>query len=301
MKFKIRYADQLVGLFVLVALLSLVTLLFLLGRTQRWFSRNYTYVSYAESASGISQNMQVHCRGIPIGNVKSFQLTGDNKVEVFFTIQDEYQNRIKQGSLVEVLVNPIGLGSQFILYPGLGAEDLEEFALVPMVDSPEGKDYIARGMASKPAYEDSITVLLAKAQAVLDDLDQALKLGVDEEAVTSLGRIIVNVRTLTSNLASDMADPRGIRRILNGEGDTIRSLEASMVSLAGTLDHVEKATAYIPREMPQIINLLTEARTALQAAEDVLIALRNNPLLKGGIPEHAEIDASGTNPRNITF
>jgi phospholipid/cholesterol/gamma-HCH transport system substrate-binding protein len=53
--------------------------------------------------------------------------------------------------------------------------------------------------------------------------------------------------------------------------------------------------------MPQINQLLSEARNALQAADDVLVALRNNPLLRNGIPEHAEIDSSGNNPRNLAF
>jgi phospholipid/cholesterol/gamma-HCH transport system substrate-binding protein len=98
-----------------------------------------------------------------------------------------------------------------------------------------------------------------------------------------------------------MASPTGVRSILNGDSDTIRALEASLISLSGTLDSVDKAVYYIPREMPQIVNLLTEARTAVQSASDVLIALKNNPLLRNGIPEHAEIDSSGTNPRNIQF
>jgi len=297
MKFKMRYADQIVGFFIIIALLSLITVIFMLGRAQRWFSRNYYYKTYAESAAGLSRNMAVSYRGFAIGNVKSYDLTDDNRVEVIFTIQDKYKNRVVEGSLAELLVSPIGLGTQFNLYPGLGNEELDEFSLVPMRSSDLGKEYLDRGIAYIPPHEDSIAVLMNLATTVLDDLHntlEAVQMGLAGNDVSGLGAIVSNIQAITADLAS----PNGIMKILSGEGDSINSLEASLVSLAGTLDHVEKSTSTLPREIPP---LLAEARIALQAAQDVLIALRNNPLLRNGIPEHAEIDSSGTNPRNITF
>ena len=296
MKFKIRYAEQIVGLLVIIALVSLIVVIFMLGRTQRWFSRNYTYKTYAAGASGISRNMAVTCRGIGIGNVKSFRLTDDNQVEVFFTIHDEFYDRAKEGSLVEVVVSPIGFGSQFIFYPGNG-DALKEGAVVPMRDSPEGRIYIANGLAHIPPHEDPIADLLEQVSNILDGLN--VQSG--EIATNSLGYTLLNIEKLTRNLAADMADPNGIRRILNGDSDAINAIELALFSLAGTLDSVDKAMGFIPREMPQIINLLSEARSAVQSANDVLIALKNNPLLRNGIPDHAAIDSSGTNPRNIRF
>jgi phospholipid/cholesterol/gamma-HCH transport system substrate-binding protein len=297
MKFKMRYADQIVGFFIIIALLSLITVILMLGRAQRWFSRNYYYKTYAESAAGLSRNMAVSYRGFAIGNVKSYDLTDDNRVEVIFTIQDKYKNRVLEGSLAEVLVSPIGLGNQFILYPGLGSEELDEFGLVPMRTSDLGKDYLARGIAYIPPHEDSIAVLMNLATTVMDDLHntlEAVQMGLAGNEVSGLGAIINNIKNITADLSS----PNGIMKILSGEGDSIDSLEATLVSLAGIMDHIEKSTASLPQEVPY---LLTEARTALQSAQDVLTALRNNPLLRNGIPEHAEIDSSGTNPRNITF
>ena len=303
MKFKIRYAEQLVGLLIIIALVSLIFVLFMLGKTQRWFSKDYTYKTYAAGAMGLSRNMPVTCRGIAIGNVKSFTLTEDNRVEVIFTIQDQYNDRAKEGSLVEVLVSPIGLSGQFIFYPGNGGL-LHENAVVPMRDSPEAKAYIASGLAYIPAQEDPIADLLDQAEAMLQmivDLFTDLTTRPDSRADTALGQTIVNLEQLTKNLADDMANPNGIRGVLNGDSETLHALESSLVSLSGTLDSVDKAVYYIPREMPQILNLVSEARTAVQAAEDVLVALKNNPLLRNGIPEHAEIDSSGANPRNIKF
>ena len=303
MKFKIRHSEQIVGALIVVALVSLVFVIFMLGRAQRWFSRDYSYKTYAEGASGLARNMAVTCRGIVIGNVKSFRLTADNRVEVFFIIHDEYNDRAKEGSLVEVVVSPIGFGNQFIFYPGNGKQ-LEEDTIIPMRDSPEAREYLARGMAYIPGQEDPIAALLAQANEMIDlimEVVEGLAAKPNQNSTTALGQALVNLEQLTGNLAADMANPNGIRKILNGDSDAMNALEATLVSLSGTMDSIDKALVYIPREMPQIINLLSEARTAVSTAEDVLIALRNNPLLRNGIPEHAEIDSSGTNPRNIRF
>jgi phospholipid/cholesterol/gamma-HCH transport system substrate-binding protein len=40
-------------------------------------------------------------------------------------------------------------------------------------------------------------------------------------------------------------------------------------------------------EMPKISAMLNETRTAIQQAQDVLEGVKNNPLIRGGVPERA--------------
>ncbi|MDR2142870.1 MAG: MlaD family protein [Treponema sp.] len=321
MKFKIRFADQIVGFFIVVALASLVVVIFLLGSRQRWFSRDYVYRTYASSASGLSENMSVLLKGMQVGNVKSFRLTEDDKVEVIFTIYDQYNNRVKEGSLIQILISPIGLGNQFVFHPGLGTEQLNENDLIPTSRSEEGRDLIERGLGFIPSQSDTIAIMMDKANTILDDVITALdelNLAIAGSDASVLGRTFRGVEKTVSGLPAELeeiekitrdismitgelAGPKGVSSMLDGTGTIITDLERSVQSLSGILSDVKQSTAYLPREMPQIINLLTSVRTTLQTAEDVLIALRNNPLLRNGIPEHMETDTSGTNPRDIRF
>jgi phospholipid/cholesterol/gamma-HCH transport system substrate-binding protein len=328
MKFRIRFADQIVGLFIIVALASLVLVIFLLGSRQRWFSRDYFYKTYASSASGLSENMSVLLKGMQVGNVKSFRLTEDDRVEVIFTIYDQYNNRVKEGSLIQILISPIGLGNQFVFHPGLGTEQLSENDLVPSSRSEEGRALIERGLGFIPSQSDTIAIMMDKANTILDGLNTTIaevNLAMAGGDASVLGRTLNNVerttsdlQRTTSNLPDEMAEiekitrdisaitgqlsgPEGVGVVLDGTGAIIADLEESVQSLSGILSDVKQTTAYLPREMPQIINLLTEVRTTLQTAEEVLIALRNNPLLRNGVPEHMEMDTSGTNPRDIRF
>jgi phospholipid/cholesterol/gamma-HCH transport system substrate-binding protein len=72
-------------------------------------------------------------------------------------------------------------------------------------------------------------------------------------------------------------------------------------AVAGTLQNIEKMSAFLPREMPQLEGMLFEIRATLKSAEDVLTGLSNNPLLKNGIPEKVETQSSGTSPRDLEF
>jgi phospholipid/cholesterol/gamma-HCH transport system substrate-binding protein len=128
MKFSIRFADQIVGTLVVVALAILVVVIFMIGKTQRWFKQDLQYYTYVESATGLSKNMPITYKGFNIGYVKEFALADDiekNKkdvVRVDFIILDEQTERIKDGSLVEFKASPVPglLPSSFVLHPGKG-------------------------------------------------------------------------------------------------------------------------------------------------------------------------------------
>ncbi|MDR2110440.1 MAG: MlaD family protein [Spirochaetaceae bacterium] len=334
MKFKIRFADQIVGLFIIAALTSIVFVIFMIGSKQRWFAKDYIYKTYFDSAVGLSANMAVQYRGFTIGNVQSFDLTADDRVEVLFSIYDTYNNRVMEGSLVEIMVSPIGLGNQFLFYPGLGLTPLEEGGFIPNAHSPEGRRYIHSGLARITTQDDSITLFISRANTLLEEINAAVA-GTDE---TSLGRTIGGVeetvaganslvQDLNNNLLRDLnralpailaeteqviadlkvvstelANPDSlVLTTLDTGGPVFTNLEASLKAITGTLQSLEKTAAYLPAEMPQVAGLIVELRELLRTGEDVLIALRNNPLLRKGVPERGRTQTGGTSPRNIEF
>jgi phospholipid/cholesterol/gamma-HCH transport system substrate-binding protein len=352
MKLTIRFADQIVGLFVIIALGALVFAIFMLGSSQRWFAKDYYFVTYFDSAAGLSNNMAVQYKGFTIGRVKSFDLTDDDKVEVRFYIFDTYISRVHTGSLVEMVVGPIAvLGNQFLFHPGLGQDGLEEGELIPSVNSSEGKAIQRNGLASIPARDDSISLILSRAGTLLENVNQILDqvegafegtdttvlgrtLGDVEKAVAgvqeiaagipgtlesttgsitgtlesvseSLNGMLADLRPILVNLetfSEMLVSPEGtVSSVLDVEGPVYANLVSSLESVSGTLKNLERTSAYLPLQMPQIAATVSELRTTLDKAQDVLIALTNNPLLKNGIPPRVETEPTGTSLRDIDF
>ena len=204
MKFKIRFADQIVGLFIILSIVCIVFVIITLGHSNRWFSRDLSYYTVLPSAGGLSNNMPVQYRGFTIGNVTDFYLNEDDDVEVVFLIFEEYNDRVRQGSMVQMIESPIGLGSQFQFHPGRGIA-LNDGAFIPVVESREALDYIRRGLADEPRHEDSISVILSRVNTTLYEINnvlayinEAIGPGTDE---TEIGRMIGSLNSLLSVIA----------------------------------------------------------------------------------------------------
>ena len=337
MKLMIRFADKIVGGLIILAIGVLIFVVFMLGSGQRWFSRDYVFKSYFNSGSGLSINMAVQYKGFTIGNVKSIRLAEDDRVEVQFTIFDTYIDRVKYGSLVEVISSPIGIGGGFMFYPGLGDYLLQEGDTIYAVNSSEGKRFLAQGLASRPDQDDNINIiiqrvgtLLGTLNVVFADIQDALAGSDDTSLGRTLGELegaVAGVRVLAENLSYDaeyaiynlldqigpildnvksltfeLSDPDGtVMTILDSDGEVYSSLAESLAAISGTLRNLEKTTDFIPPQMPQIVVMLNNLHGTLKAAEDVLIALTNNPLLKGGVPVHVETRAGGAHSRDTEF
>jgi phospholipid/cholesterol/gamma-HCH transport system substrate-binding protein len=339
MKFSIRFADQIVGALIILALGMLIFVIFMLGSSQRWFSDDYYYISYFPTASGLSQNMAVQYKGFTIGYVKSIRLSEDDQVEVRFTIFDTYIDRVRQGSIVEVLISPIGGlgGSQFIFYPGTGTELLPEGETIPSAGSAEGRRLLAVGLAQRPERDDNINNIvnsvgntLETLNSLLTDVQEAIS-GTDKTSLgrtmggveaaaaglqvmaeklptdfeDNLGSLMAQLRPVLANLqefTDRVADPDGsISAILDSEGDVYRDLSKSLDSLSGTLRNLEQTTDFIPSQLPQVAVVINDLHMALQTFEDVLVSLTNNPLLKQGVPERKETKAGGARTRDLEF
>ena len=318
MKLAVRSADKIVGVSVVLAAAVLVFVIFLIGTNHRWFSRDYAFATFLDSATGVAINMAVQHRGFTIGQVRSVRLTEDDRVEVGFVIFDTFIDRARAGSLVEVIVSPVGLGSQFLFLPGLGADALPEGSVIPLVGTPEAALLTATGLTAPRAEEDGIMVIIERAAYLLLTLNEAL--GGTEE--TAIGRTVLNIEGAAAGIRAGAeglaalepaleniraiteaaAAPGGtVMAMLDGEGDFYRALAESLLALSGTLRSVETVAAYVPDRLPQITAILMDVQTVLRGAEDVLVALANNPLLRRGVPPRPEAGPGGALARELEF
>ena len=340
MKFKIRFADQIVGFFIILSLVSVLFVIVMLGRSQRWFAKDSSFTTILPTAGGLSKNMAVQYRGFTIGNVKNFYLTDTDDVEVVFSIQEQYTDRVKQGSLVEMMISPVGLGNQFLFHAGKG-EVLAEGSFVAAVGSSEAKDLIRQGLAEEPRHDDSISLMMNRASSIMDEINRTL-IQVNEAigpgtSNTEIGKIVGSIqKTLagaetlprTVNQTADEAiktinglqaelvpilaningitaqvnDPNSLLfKVLDTNSDVYTNLVKSLTSVSSILDNLDKTSAFIPGQLPQLAGLIADLRVTMKSAEDVLVALTNNPLLRGGIPQKPETQSGGTRPRDIAF
>jgi phospholipid/cholesterol/gamma-HCH transport system substrate-binding protein len=229
MKFRIRFAHQVVGVFILVAVAFVVAILVLMGVNQRWFAKNYYYESEFDSAGGLSVGMAVNFRGFEIGRVTNISLSEENRVEVDFYIQDTYVDRVYRNSVLQLTSSPIGLGGGLVFHQGVEpTEPLPEGSFVPSLSTPEGRELVAQGKVEVPRSSDAIGSLIDQLDPILTNVNNVLM------------EVEVTLATVNSALAGEDEGPMGVMMAnlndLMVEVD--RTLEETTVRTNVVLDNV---------------------------------------------------------------
>jgi len=323
MKFSIRFADKIVGTLVILAIAIIIFVIFMLGKNQRWFVQDYQYRTYFSSATGISPNMDIKYKGFTIGHVKKISLSEDDRVEIIFTIFEEYGQRVTEGSLVEMQSSPIpGFGNSFVFHPGKGTELIPDGSIIPEVNSPEARYVMAEGLATVAKSDDSITNIMNQVTSILETVNLAIS-GPANSQEAPLDQIIGNmvavtddIKNVTKTLSEDLIplienmeaitrmisdENSAINSILKADGPLYSNIENAIESLAGIIKSLEKTVEFIPSQLPQIDVFISELNLTIRSIQDVLVAIKNNPLLKGGLPEYTETGPSGGGFRNHDF
>jgi phospholipid/cholesterol/gamma-HCH transport system substrate-binding protein len=218
--------------------------------------------------------------------------------------------------VVEVQESPIGLGSMFIFYPGKGTELIPDGNVIPEVNAPEAKQYIARGLTDVTRTSDSIGNIVNQVNAILDTVNKALA-GQDgelplDQIINNVEGITANIKTITDSLSDQLqplvanlelvtekiSAPSGaVMSILDGKGPLYEGIN----SLAGIIENLNKTSEFIPAQLPQIAAAINELNIVLRQVQDVLTGIANNPLIKDGIPKGTETGPTGVNPRDQQF
>jgi phospholipid/cholesterol/gamma-HCH transport system substrate-binding protein len=209
-------------------------------------------------------------------------------------------------------------------HPGKGpAEPLPEFSYIPSMDLEEGKQLVKDGLVDRPVGEDPIGELIASLSPVLVQVDSTLLAieqtvqslddsingvgtgalaGVITELESTAGQInsvlsqlelaAANINQLTegmtdpTGLAKKLLDPKGsVATFLDDENQLYDQIVKSVEDLNTIIDELGQFVTFINASQPQISGILEKGKATLDQGRDVLEAVKNNPLIRGGVPE----------------
>lgn len=340
MKFKFRHADKIVGAFILAALLFICFMLIMVGKNKRWFQEDTGYRTQFLTATGLSDGMKIKFRGFNIGEITDFDLNDDNLVDAQFVIYEDYLDKVRPGSVLEMNNSPLGGGLNF--YPGIhpGAPP-RAGDYIPSTQFPEGKRLVDEGLVDIPEQNDIVSDLLKSVPNLLEDVDKTVitvnnlldtvdrSLEGDPTAGPIPGvlagiisieyeieRILKDVNLMTGSIATLLAEmehpdnllPRlagneGLAgAVFSNESELYQSINLMLDEISVSLANVSQLTGSLSELSPQIALLLKETTSTLNEAENVLEGLKNNPLLRGGVSQEEDpTEPVGTDIRDNEF
>ncbi|MBI9098965.1 MAG: MCE family protein [Spirochaetaceae bacterium] len=249
MNFKFRFADQIVGLFVLTSVVLICVALILIGINKRWLRDDLIYSSRFISAKGMRVGMSVTLKGFKIGELKTFNLNDENLVDVTFVIYEEYLNKIVQDSVIEVQVSPIGLGSSMLFFPGIEeGKPLPEGSMIFSTHFVEGRKLVKEGKVDKGNSGDPIDTVLKDADEMILSLNSVL-IDIDEILLGynpgPIGEILIGIETM-------MPEINGI--IGNVNSSTLPKIDRSL----SDINKVTRSIAILSRELESIEGIISQ-------------------------------------------
>ncbi len=305
MKFKIRYADQIVGMFSIISIVGLIVLVFAIGARHNIFIKKNFYYTELSSGSGIKAGMDINYKGFSIGKIKNVELKND-RVTVSWFILEDYFDYVKENSLLELSASPIGLGSSFIFHPGNGTELVPSGTEIFELSSEMGKKIVAEKKCPVEKGADAVSQLLSQIPDLLNSVQTLLNditLAVEGKGDNTLTVLLKNISGITGNLdvvTKSMAQKEGLLPSVIGvdTGSEVNKILQQVNALVGTVDSLGGSADNILSSNTKTINaLLSEIGTLLLELEDTLEGVQNNPLLRKGVPDRTKTDSSLVNVR----
>ena len=302
MKFKIKYADQIVGILSILAIIALIFIIFLIGSTQKWFVPKHNYYTIISSAANISVGKSITYKGFEIGKIKSFSLNDNDDVVVHFYITDDYRSKTVKNSIIEILTSP--LGSSVVFYPGNSLDFMPDNSFVPERSSERAKELIKYKMVSVVEQTDSLNTILAMATTLVGDIDTLVKqinIALEGKENTPLANIISELNGILANLNDLTSDSAGLIPKLLEDENSQGSIASVLTQLDTTMGDITNITDSVESNMPNVTILISQMQTLLKQMQDVMEGLKNNPLLKNGISEKPEKENAAPKLREDNF
>jgi phospholipid/cholesterol/gamma-HCH transport system substrate-binding protein len=162
-----------------------------------------------------------------------------------------------------------------------------------------------------------IAVLLKEVQKTLVTVEQVLSttgsntntlLVSSRDLLTNLNGITGDIEHLTGQikdpkgLVPKLLDPQGsLKTLLDDKNELYNQITQILTQVNATLGEVKGLTTYLNQATPQISGMMEDSKVTIKKTGDVMEGLKNNPLLKGGIPETKAPTSTLQNRRDEVF
>jgi phospholipid/cholesterol/gamma-HCH transport system substrate-binding protein len=113
-----------VGLFVFIGILFLITGILIIGNLRETFKRKMKVVTFFNDVSGLQKGNNVWFSGVKIGTVKDLRFYGNSQVEVIMNIETKAQQYIHHDSKVKISSDGI-IGNRILIIYGGSARSAE--------------------------------------------------------------------------------------------------------------------------------------------------------------------------------
>jgi phospholipid/cholesterol/gamma-HCH transport system substrate-binding protein len=285
-----------VGIFVLLALLTFLGLVYALGARARLFEARYTIHADFTEVGGLVEGATVRLAGVQIGRVTGVHLAGEpgGKVRVDLTIARRYADRIRRNSMARIETQ--GLLGDKIVEITVGTTAAPPLVSGDVLPSRDPADF-GRMLAAGAETAKDVAALAASLRETAEAINQSKIIASAATTVSKLGRAIdqiehgrgwahallyeepVALRRVNELIATTQAL---VERVEKGQGAagvlvspegtaSAKRFVAAMDRISGMVEHPEREQGFLPGLLfdPKYRPILDDLRTVAQNLREV--------------------------------
>jgi phospholipid/cholesterol/gamma-HCH transport system substrate-binding protein len=296
--------EKIVGTFMVIMVILLLTVVVMIGRGKDWFKTYVTYYTVFDEAYNLGENARVKLFKADIGKVESVRLEGD-KVKVELAIFEDHATRIKMDSVATV-ESPTFIGSEYVsIKPGsTGALPIPENGTIPSKAKKSLADFLTEFEIEKTGK--MIIKSLQNISEIVADLrdpEGPLYTSLDSLAKTlvHLEEVIHEIKDGTSSVDGLIQSEGLIERIyeeLNNVNrilgnledataktpDIMNEVKKSMDMITRILTNIEKGSHDVPAVTKTTKHGIREIRDGVEEVDKVVQSVQESFLIKPNLP-----------------
>ncbi len=258
--FKLRYASQIAGTFVILALTLLMVGIFVASNQQGWFDGEFTLrtkFGVKTGSFGLREGNDVMIMGTLAGRVGQIKPNADGRMETTFIIKNSFKQFVQKDSIATVRKKFVAAGDSFVeIEPGQGSEVLNG-------------DYIT---CSKDEE------IMETAQALLSDVQKVVVPMVEEvqELLEHVNAILTDLeegKGIAGALINDPALAKDVKEVVHNSNLVIKESQKTFRETTRLIRAAQKSW-FFRKHVEQDVNV-DELLSPLYMSDDALASLRD--------------------------
>lgn len=173
--FRFRYANEVAGGFVVLALLLMVGGVFLAGKTKGWFEGKfemYTTFDIKEGSQGLREGNEVVILDTPAGRVREVVPVEDGSIRATFVINNRFRQYIRKDSVAKVKKKFVAAGDSFIEIEVGSGDPVQDGDFIKCVKDEELMETV---QAALKKVEEVFVPMLEEVEDILKNVNSILK------------------------------------------------------------------------------------------------------------------------------
>jgi len=266
-----------VGIFVLIGIVILVTGVLTLGSQQKAFVKTFSLKAVFDDIGGLQVGNNVWYSGVKIGTVRRVNFYGDSQVEVVMNLDTEVQDFIRKDSKATISSDGLIGNKIIVIYGGTSAapraENEDRLESVMPLDTDKMMETLQENNNNLVSITNDLKVLtgkIASGEGIIGAVLTDSLLARDFELMMSeLQKTAINSSRLTSNLARFSAN-------LDNEGTLMYEL-AHDTTVFSSLRETAKKLETTSQSANEVIHNFKDASEQLSSDSNALGMFLNDP------------------------